>query len=193
MRNHLAYLILLVMLISCNSSNKRQIQVPSQESSGSYSMNPVDQRAKDPSLEAYINLLQDILKNKDTARLFGCFSPDIKFNPGGELRGIKGFKFQFAQNNKIIPEFWVAFERMLKLGGAFTGGQTPGRILYTIPYPCVDSLLPPKLFENPHFDIMYGAVCVKEKVSLYEKKDSNSSVIGELSYELLDISISRSS
>jgi hypothetical protein len=178
--------IVIFLLTACQKKNPSQITVVSNvvKDSGIYKIFPVDQSTKDPSLVLFLRELKKIIGSCDSTGLYKLFHPEIKITMGGELKGLKGFRYQFVKDHKITPDFWENFDKMLSLGGAFFTPIQSAEISYIVPYPCVDSLIPASLRGHPDFDIVLSGVCISPNSPVFEKPDRGSRVIAHLDYDI---------
>jgi|GEM_PF-5230726 len=149
--------------------------------STNYRILPVDETAKDKSLQTFVSKLKGIVKRKDLAGLLTCLDTGIVLSWGGGMSGVETFLEEWELNKKPEKsELWPKMEQFLQLGGAWEDDKKEFRF----PYAQCD-----RFFQNMDFDFDWyvTAVCISPKTNVYRKPFPNAEKTAILSYEVVQI------
>lgn len=138
---------------------------------------PVDQSGYHPEYVAARNELLRIAELRDTAALLRTVAPDIKVSFGGD-GGLQGFRDHWRLSSPDT-EIWAVLTDILIHGGRFSGDDS-----FTAPW--TFSGLPDSL------DAFSYLIVRDDAVSVYEKPDSSSAVVGTLSFDIVKAAPSQS-
>jgi Bacterial SH3 domain len=133
---------------------------------------PVDEASKDPAFFTFRARLMQAVQRRDANYLVSILSPKIMNSFGGD-GGVAEFK-QKWKPERGQSEVWVELAECLSLGGKF---DTDG------------SFAAPYLFNGfpEDLDVFTAAAIIGEKVRLRAAPKSDSSVIRELSFDIVDV------
>ncbi len=136
---------------------------------------PVDEAHLDPSFVAFRTKLMDAAERRDSKFILSILDPKINLSFGGQ-QGIRDFKsmWKIESGGK---EFWAEFLPAIKNGGTFVRENGKRTNLFYAPY--TFNTFPEGLDAFEHFAI-FGS-----NVNLRESPDSESRVIGRLSYNIV--------
>lgn len=139
---------------------------------------PVDESIKDSSLVDFLDELKLAVKEKNAMFIINHLSETIRNGWGSGIPpGINAFKETWGfSNGQFYPEFWTKMDRVLKLGGIFTPHCFENKTVFQIPY--VDFNI-----ADPFSD----QVAIYDHVPVYKTKDTNSSILGYLNYDIVYI------
>ncbi|TAE48932.1 MAG: SH3 domain-containing protein [Bacteroidetes bacterium] len=149
---------------------------------GQIKMPPRNEMHQDSSLTAFICKLQYAIYKKDTRFLLSVVDKNIKNSFGGS-NGIEEFKSMW-ELDKPDSEVWFYLSKLISLGGTF-GGDAPYST-FILPY--VFSMDLPNDTLDP-FSVM---VVTGEGVNVREKPDKSAKVLGQLSYEVVEVDYEKS-
>ncbi len=148
---------------------------------GKFRILPVDESAEDKSLQAFVERLKKITKQKDTDGLITCLDTGIVVSWGGGMYGLETFLEEWKLNKQ--PErskFWATMQRYMTLGGAWDDNKKEFR------FPYAQSN---RFFQNMDFDFDWyvTAICISPETDVYQKPLPNAKKIALLSYEVVKI------
>jgi hypothetical protein len=137
---------------------------------------PKDDSSKSPQLQAFVNELKEIIRNKDSQKLLTRVHPKIKFD-FDEGFGIEKFKAEWKPEDKNSV-LWVIMNKIVGLGGVLvTDSKDP---FYAFVFPYVN------VVELQDGDDYFNTLFVTGKaVQVREKPDLNSKVVGQLTYDVI--------
>lgn len=138
---------------------------------------PVDEAKEDPTFLAFRTKLIAAAERHDARYILGIVDPKIELSFGGDA-GLADFKKIWKIERKSSP-FWDEFLRVIKNGGSFFRQNGKRTNLFYAPY-SFDSF-PENLDAFEHF-VIFGS-----NVNLRESADSNSKIIGRLSYNIVKL------
>ncbi|MCL1976123.1 MAG: SH3 domain-containing protein [Firmicutes bacterium] len=138
-----------------------------------YQLYPPKENTFDAEFSTVFQKFTDAVYKKDLVVLDAFLNENITFS-FGEPAGKKGFyEFWNLDNRPEQSELWAVLEKILRLGGAYNSEARS----YYAPYTYIN-------FPN-EFDPYENFAIIEKDVKICEKKDADSTVIGYLSYNIV--------
>jgi hypothetical protein len=134
---------------------------------------PVNEAGIDSTLVFTIKTLKHVVKSRDTQGLFSLMHKNVISSHGGAIYGYDGVIETWEKDN-----IWNKLEQMLNLGGAFNAPKSE----YRIPYIQVD-----RFYKGIDLDWYVAGAILDSTVLLFQKPDSNSTIIDTLSFDIIEV------
>ena len=143
---------------------------------------PVDEAKKDASFLAFRTKLISAVEKKDAKYILSIIDRDIKLGFGGD-DGIANFKKLWKIEQKD-SEFWKEFSAVINNGGSFIGEGRNKLREFAAPYLFTEWPEDVDAFEHAG---IFGT-----SVNLREKPNTESTVVSQLSYNILKVDYTNS-
>ena len=144
---------------------------------------PRDDSAKSPELLSFVIELKQIIKNKDSEKLLQRIHPQVRFD-FDEGVGITKFRERWRPEDKD-SELWGIMHRIVGLGGVFVKDRT--NPFYDFVFPYVNEV------DLKDADQYFNTLVVTGKdVSVREKPDLKSNIVGQLTYDIVSFDYEKS-
>lgn len=151
---------------------------------------PVDESRQDSTLYKFVEILKEVIMNKDTSKLYNMLDENIISSFGGGIYGKQGFIETWELEKPDSSLVWGLMKRIVDMGGVFEEGgvteSTQDSISFRFPY-ATSRLLEPIYNKKPDYDPdpHTTVLCIKDNIPVYKSPNKKSAVVGKLSYDIL--------
>lgn len=144
---------------------------------------PKDDSGRSLELKLFVKELKEIIKNKDSQKLLTVVHPQVKFD-FDEGIGIEKFKKTWKPENKN-SSLWAIMDKIVRLGGVFNKNRAEPFYDFVFPYVNAVDL-------EDGDDYFTTLVITGKGVKVHEKPNSNSKIIGQLTYDIVSYDYEKS-
>jgi hypothetical protein len=158
---------------------------------------PVDESRQDSTLYKFVEILKEVIMNKDTSKLYNMLDENIISSFGGGIYGKQGFIETWELEKPDSSLVWGLMKRIIDMGGVFEEGgvteSTQDSMSFRFPYTTSTKLFEPIYKKYPYYDFdpYFTMICIKENVPVYKRPNKKSSFVGKLSYDVLCINYNK--
>jgi hypothetical protein len=140
---------------------------------------PFTNYERDTSVIKFISDLKVVISQKDGKRLLSIVDSDVKISFGGS-HGLNDFKEIWKPQNQN-SEIWPLLNKLVTLGGVFmkNSGST---VRFVLPY--VN-----EVEGGDHYKVL---VVTGKNINVRERPNLNSKILGQLTYDVVDMDYSKS-
>jgi len=175
-------LVMMIFITACgrNENGNSSAGSPPTEQNGKTFLIPLEKQLLPPAQEindaefeqAYKKFIEAV-HNKDLNTLDGFLDNKIMTSFGGDAGKPYFYEYWNLGDNPEKSELWAELEKIIKLGGVYEKDEKR----FTAPY----------IFKNfpDELDAFEYFVIIDEDVKIYEKDSTDSTIVGELDYNIV--------
>jgi hypothetical protein len=162
-----------------------------------YKIYPVDESKNDTIISKFVGILEEVITEKDTFRLYNLLDENVVTSFGGAIYGKQGFIENWNLEKPDSSRVWDSMKRIIDMGGVFEIGgvseATKDSLIFQFFYANSNKLFDKIYKKNPEYDFdpYFTVICVKDNITIYKSPDYNSVIVGNISYDVLAMDYQR--